>query len=176
VASVAAVALLEPEIRSAASLESSLEYFEFQNVRGGTSGSFTSRDERPLTTLEGKPEFLSRARRWLTATNAGEFGGFALLLAQYGEFDGLDQAIARTTSSRADAETDLDSVVLTGIALSHEVKYVPVLRRMAEGQTEDYELRRILQALRGMTGAEARQLRLDINRQMRKNVGSSPFD
>jgi len=41
---------------------------------------------------------------------------------------------------------------------------------MMDGTKDEYELRTILRALRGMGGPEVRQLRLEINRQMRKTT------
>jgi hypothetical protein len=42
----------------------------------------------------------------------------------------------------------------------------------------EWELRKVLQALKGMTGPEARQLRLDINKRLRDTgkIGASTFD
>jgi hypothetical protein len=59
-------------------------------------------------------------------------------------------------------------VALTAIALTGDTKYVPTLRAMLEGTKGEWELRAILRALRGMSGPEVRQLRLEINKQMRK--------
>jgi hypothetical protein len=38
---------------------------------------------------------------------------------------------------------------------------------MTAAQNNDYQLRKILQAIQGMRGADARQLRLDINKKLR---------
>jgi len=172
VAQVAACALLEPELREAAGLQQSIEYLQFEEHHGGHSESSSS-DARPLTMLEGKPAFLEPARKWLSAKNE-ESEAFALLLAQYGEFDGLDQLISR----RADASQDDHEVVLAGIALSHDAKYIPTLRQVMAKAEGEWELRKVLQALKGMTGPEARQLRLDINKRIRDTgrTGGSTID
>ena len=55
-------------------------------------------------------------------------------------------------------------------ALSRDPKYLPHLRKLSEHANEEWGYRRILQALRGMSGTEARALRLEINKRMR-NAG-----
>jgi hypothetical protein len=45
---------------------------------------------------------------------------------------------------------------------------------MTEALTDEWELRKILQALKGMTGPDARQLRLEINKRMRNASGGVP--
>jgi len=172
VAATAALALLEPEICQAAGLDNRLNFFEFESVRGGRSESSSRDEERPLTTLENKPAFLQPARERLSATNAEEVVAFALLLAQYGEFAGVDQLVARRTAPDSADERDFANALLTGIALSRDIKYLPVLKQMA-AQRKEWELRKVLQALKGMTGPDARQLRLEINKKIRNTGGSS---
>ena len=173
VAATAAFALLEPEVRQAAGLEDFLNYFSFENVRGGRNESHSRNDERPLSTLETKPAFLQQARTWLRATNTEETTAFVLLLAQYGEFEGVDRLIAQRTAMVSDKEHSLADALLAGIALSHDPKYLPTLRQMAAARHDEWDLRKVLQALRGMTGPDARQLRLEINKQMRSASGAS---
>ena len=43
---------------------------------------------------------------------------------------------------------------------SRDGKYIPFLRRLMDQTQQDWELRKILRALKGMSGADARQLRL----------------
>lgn len=173
VAAAAALALLEPEIRQAAGLESELNYFEYESMRGGRSQSYSQNDQRPLTVLPGKPEFLPAARKHLEANSGSEASPFALLLAQYGEFDGVDRLAGQLTQLNADSDRSVMEVLLAGIALSRDNKYLPALKQIAATQQQDYELRKVLQALKGMTGADARQLRLDINKKIRSTGGSS---
>ncbi len=172
VATAAAVALLEPETRQAAGLEGELNFFEFEAVRGGRSQSVNQNDERPLTILESKPPFLQQARDWVTATNIEERAAFALLLAQYGEFDGVDRLAAQSAALNSENDQRAADTLLTGIALSRDIKYLPALKQMASARREEWELRKVLQALKGMSGPDARQLRLDINRKIR-NAGNS---
>ena len=173
VATAAALALLEPEIRQAAGLEGELSYFEYESHRGGRSQSYSQNDQRPLTVLPGKPEFLPAAREHLAASSGSEAVPFALLLAQYGEFEGVDRLAGQLATLSADSDRSVMEVLLAGIALSRDNKYLPALKQIAATRQQDYELRKVLQALKGMTGADARQLRLDINKKIRSAGGSS---
>ena len=187
VAATAAVALLEPETRRAAGLENSLDSFSFETVQGGRSEGYSTAVERPLSALQTQPGFLASARQWLGKTNAPESIAFALLLAQYGDFVGIDQIASTQAAEMAWTDSAQESMIrelrasgfqsavalLTGIGLSHDPRYVPVLRRMAAERHDEWGLRKVLQALRGMTGPDARQLRLEINKQMRKTGGAS---
>jgi HEAT repeat protein/thioredoxin-related protein len=173
VAATAALALLEPEIRRVAELDSRLNNFEYESTRGGRSESYNQQEERPLITLEGKPAFLQLARERLSATKAEDSVAFALLLAQYGEFDGLDRLVAQRAALDSANEQAFTDALLTGIALSRDTRYLPVLRQIAAARRNEWKLRKVLQALKGMTGPDARQLRLEINRRMRNAGGSS---
>jgi HEAT repeat protein len=95
-AQMAAVALLDPELRESAGLQTWLKYFVFDKARLSTRSTFYSepRDDRPLIVREGSPAFLDQARSRLKSPTPGEIGVFALLLAQYGQFDGLEALAA----------------------------------------------------------------------------------
>jgi len=58
--------------------------------------------------------------------------------------------------------------MLTAIGLSRDANYVPYLKKMVASARDEQDFRRLLQALKGMSGAEARELRLEINRRMRQ--------
>ncbi len=178
VATAAAVALLEPEIRQAAGLAEEMNYFQFETVRGGRSQSYAQNDERPLTTLETKPAYLSAIRERLVAAPVESSAAFVLLLAQHGEFAGVDRLAAQWAAPKSENETSADDALLTGIALSRDIKYLPALRQLAAARREESELRKILQALKGMAGPDARQLRLEINKKIRNAGGASgvPID
>jgi HEAT repeat protein/thioredoxin-related protein len=167
VAEVAALGLLEAEVRQAAGLQWTFDHFQYQSLHAGASEGYALNEDRPLTTLESKPAFLEDVRRRLTSTNVQETVIFALLLAQHGEFDGVDQLVARKKELIEERDVVSADAVLTGIALSREAKYVPFLSALAEPMKNDWELRKILRAAKGMSGPEARQLRLDINKRMR---------
>jgi len=174
VAVAAAASLLEPEVRQAAGLEGEFDYFEFETSRGGRSMSSRQSDERPLMTLAAKPAQLQAAKAWLTNSTAESVATFAVLLAQYGEFDGVDRLVAQLAAQPAEKEPgeSATEAVLTGIALSHDVKYLPFLRQIAASRQEESELRKVLQAMKGMAGPEVRQLRLIINKKIRGASGS----
>ena len=61
----------------------------------------------------------------------------------------------------------LPDPLLTAIALVQNPKYIPLLRSLMDATRNDNELRKVLRALKGMTGPEARQLRVDVNKRMR---------
>jgi hypothetical protein len=171
VASRAALGLLEPEIRSAAGIEYFNQLFQYENISAFSSYNFNpSSDQRPLAVLETKPAFLEQARQRLTEAAAQDRAGFALLLAQYGDFSGLDRLL-ETGATDTDMDGQMETVALAGIALSHDAKYIPYLKKAAARAKEEYEFRRVLQALKGISGSEARELRLDINRHMRQSAG-----
>jgi hypothetical protein len=168
VATAAALALLDPEIRQAAGLETVAGNFVFEGHLGGDfNGQVNAANGRPLTPLEGKPPFLEPAKKWLATTKLSESIPFAMLLAQYSQFDGLDRLVASAGEAGANGENQIDEALLAGIALSQDTKYLPALRKFMETHQNEWELRKVLQALQGIRGAEARQLRLDINKKIR---------
>lgn len=169
VASVAAWALLEPEIREAAGLNWEYRAFRVGETSATFNESSESRDERPLATLEGTPPFLTAARTNLTATNTEERAVFALLLAQYGDFSGVDLLIAAPVEEEG-KNRSLPAATLAGIELRRDAKYLPYLRQLLAVTKEEYELRRILRAAKGMSGPEVRTLRVEINKKMRQKA------
>ena len=142
VATPTATALLEPEIRQAAGLMDDLSYFEFENARGGRSRSYSQNEERPLTALDSKPAYLQPARERLAAAPAESSAAFVLLLAQHGEFDGVDRLAAQWLSENSHNDQGDADALLTGIALSRDIKYLPVLKQMVAVQREASELRK----------------------------------
>jgi len=155
-------------------LEGELNYFEFESVRGGrTEQSINRNADRPLATLDNKPPFLQAARDRLNATKGEDSVPFALLLAQYGDFTGVDQLVTQLTVLNSGNDQRAADALLTGIALSRDIKYLPALKQIASVRQQEWELRKVLQALKGMSGPDARQLRLDINKKIRSAGGSS---
>ncbi|HEX9046179.1 MAG TPA: hypothetical protein VF988_04070, partial [Verrucomicrobiae bacterium] len=110
---------------------------------------------------------------WLASTNTAETIPLALLLAQYGEFDGVDRLAAQLSAQNGQLDNRTLYALLTGMALSHDAKYVPTLKQLA-AKNETW-LRKILAAMKGMSGPEARQLRLDINKKIRNADHRSEF-
>ena len=185
VAGLAAALLLEPEIRQAAELDYELNLLDFEfdgnSWRPSNLGTGVNQNsDRPLAALEGKPAFLEQAAKRAATARGKESAPFVLLLAQYGQFAGLDRLLAenagllaQTAGKNAVDQVEMAYIIQTGIALSHDAKYLPALRQMAAARNDQFQLRGILRALQGMPGAEARQLRLDINRKLR-SVNNSP--
>lgn len=172
-AGTVAVALLEPETRLEAGLDSRVNFFQFENFYGGRTQNINTSDVRPLAVLTNQPPFLAAAREWLARTSGKASAPFALLLAQFGDFSGVDRLAKQAAALDADTDERSADVLLAGIELSQDDKFVPVLQQLAAVRHEDYELRKILSALKGMTGPDARQLRLDINKKLRNTSGAS---
>ena len=82
----------------------------------------------------------------------------------------MDKLIA--LQSRDDSKTmhELPDEILTCIALSKNFKYIPALKKMSQGMKDEWQLRKILRALKGMTGPEAREFRLELNKLLRKTT------
>ena len=163
----AAVALLEPEVQTAASLDGFLQRFVFENIMVARFEGRVGAESRPLASLERKPAFLEELVRRLPDAAEADAAVLALVLAQYGRGEGLDHCL-KAGSLHAAGEWGA-SVLLAGVALVPDPKYVPAIRAAMEGMPSDWELRKLLAAVKGMRGAEARQLRLDINKRMRKS-------
>lgn len=162
----AALGLLEPELRQAAGLDAEFDStFRFGDVQV-SSGSTHAEEQRPLTLLDHKPPFLDHVRAGLASAGAKLRAPFALLLAQYGDFSGVDRLVAGTAGEQEESDTG-GAPALAGIALSHDPKYLPYLRKVADKTEQPQELAPILQALKGFTGTSARGLRLEINRRIR---------
>ena len=164
---VAALALLEPDVRQTAGLQWQLDFFRYEEMQTGRSEGYSVNEARPLAPLETKPAYLESARQWLKATNAEVITPFALLLAQHGELDGVDRLVEIRGELSEEKLQVLPDPLLTAIALTRNPKYIPLLRSLMEATSNDYELRKVLRALKGMTSPEARQLRVEVNKRMR---------
>jgi len=169
---VAALALLEPEIRQSAGLQFQLDHFRYDDIQAGRGEAYSVNDSRPLAPLETKPAYLESARKWLKSTNAEAVAPFALLLAQHGEWEGLDRLIEIRGDLAEDKMQVLPDSLLTAIALAQDPKYIPMLRGLMDATRNDYELQKVLRAIKGLTGPEARQLRVDLNKRMRMTGGT----
>jgi hypothetical protein len=167
VSQMAAMGLLEPETRSAAGLDYAWNYFEFEKVHVWSGSYEPTGEQRPLATLQGNPPFLQAVRQKLANGSTEDAAPAALLLAQYGDFTGLDRLLTDTATENQ-KERELEGVVLTAIGLSRDPKYIAHLKKMVASAKAQQDFPRLLQALRGMSGAEARELRLEINKRMRQ--------
>jgi HEAT repeat protein/thioredoxin-like negative regulator of GroEL len=167
VAARAMAGLLEPETREAAGLDYTFEYFEYEKIYASPGGYSRNGDQRPLATLETKPAFLDQARQRMQQGTPEDAALPALLLAQYGDFTGLDHLLLGPTAHQQ-KEDELGHLALTGIALSRDPKYLPYVKKLTAAAKQDNEYRTLLQALKGMPGPEARELRLEINKRLRQ--------
>ncbi len=167
VARLAMTGLLEPETRTAAELDYANSFFEFDKIHVWSMSYEPNREERPLATLPGTPAFLEVVRVNLTNSSPEDAAIPALLLAQYGDFTGLEY-ILKIPGTEDQKHRELDNETLTAIGLSKDSKYLPYLKKIAVSAKDESDFRRLLQAMKGMTGAEAREMRLEINKRMRQ--------
>ena len=54
--------------------------------------------------------------------------------------------------------------------LSRDPRYLPFLRKKLASAAGEWDYQKLLQALRGMSGPEARELRLEINKRIRQGA------
>jgi hypothetical protein len=160
--------LLEPETRSAAGLSYANNYFIYEGLMAGSYESMEEPEQRPMAPLDSKPGFLAGIRERLKDASLEDMKAFSLLLAQYGDNSGLDLLLEKHAG--AGRETELDATVLAAIALTRNPKYIPTIRKMQANAQQEWDYRRILQAVKGVNGPEARALRMDINRRLRSGV------
>lgn len=171
VATMAAVILLEPEVQAAGGVQFGTQVFRYESVYGGGySSTSSSNPDRPLAPLARKPAFLPAVRDRLehASTNTPLLAIYALLLSQYGDLTGLDRLLQSPQTFDEGAGESVEEILLASIALSRDPKYLPAVKKLLENREDEYELRKGLQAIKGMSGAEARQLRLDINKRIRQ--------
>ena len=164
---IAAIALIDSDIRDAAQIGYMLKMSPFGGIH--SSYSYTTDEDRPLPTPFPKPAFAQSIIEQLPNMNAAELPTFALLLGQYGVFDALDRAIAALGNAPA-GRHEADNEILIAVGLSKDAKYIPFLRTLAADMKDEYNLRRILRAIKGMTGREAREFRVELNKLMRKST------
>jgi hypothetical protein len=164
---LAAIALIDSDIRDAAQIGYVMKVSPFGGIH--SSYSYTTDEDRPLPATFQKPAFAQSIIEQLPNMNADELPTFALLLGQYGIFDALDRAIAALGDTLA-GKHETDNEILVAIGLSKDIKYIPFLRTLAADMKDEYNLRRILRAVKGMTGREAREFRVELNKLMRKST------
>jgi HEAT repeat protein len=163
----AASGLLEPETRTAANMEYGSGYFRYDQLTVWSTYSSSSSDQRPLAVLTNRPAFLETARRQAASANASDGALLTLLLAQYGDFSGLDKLLPQL-KSESQRNEDLPALLFTAVALSRDAKFLPFLQQAAAAAKDESDFRRLLQALKGMSGPDVRELRLLINKRMRQ--------
>jgi len=173
IATLAALGLLEEEVLAASGKLDDVSYFRFEEIRTGSYSVSTSSD-RPLSVVAEKPAFLEPVRRRLETLKEKDrelLSALTLLLAQYGDLSGLDRLVESLPEQTDDYEM-LPQDILVGINLSKDPKYVPFLRNLAETARNDWSYREVLKALRGMEGSDARKLRVEVNKRIRKGAGN----
>ncbi len=171
VAALAAYGLLDPAITDMVGFNSHLSYFRFQTIDTWASSSATQLDSSqlpPPIVIERKPAFLDTARKRLadpkTAQNEQLKTALSLLLAQYGEFEPLNAALDKWLAGPKDTSPPM---LMIGLLLSHDERYLPPVKVAVDRAEERYSLSQTLQWLRGVPGSAARSLRRDINRRLR---------
>ena len=66
----------------------------------------------------------------------------------------------------------LPDSLLTAIALAQDPKHIPLLRSLMDATRNSFELQKLLRAIKGLTGPEARELRVELNKRMRTAGGT----
>jgi hypothetical protein len=171
VATAAARALLDDTVYAAANLRGASSAFEYDEIHVWsyvTSSGYSGDAAAPVMLIDRKPAFLEAARRRLTEPHDAEDtetpSTMTLLLAQYGDFSGLEKMLGEWEAAKSD---DPPTELLIGLTLSKDRRFLPPVRKIVAGAEHASELRRVLTYLRGMTGEEARVLRQEINERMR---------
>jgi len=150
VARRAALGLLEPETRSAAGLNYQFESFEFENIPASTVSS-PGRGPAPVGLSRNQAPFLDQARRLLVGAAPEDSPAFALLLAQYGDFSGLDRLLGNQPDD-VESRSETALAGLTGIALSRDTKVLAVPQESSVAVQFSMDFQEILQAMKGMNG------------------------
>ena len=168
VSAAAAGWLLPAETRS--SLGFSYQYFLFDRIHAGASSDdYGSGDDRPLAPITPAPDFLKEVRDRAAAADLDSLAVFSVVLAQYGDNSALDRLLPKLPEGEAGEQ--YRSTVLAAIALARDPRYLAQVRRFMTAAMEEWALQSILQSIRGVTGPEARALRLEINRRLRAGKG-----
>ena len=81
---------------------------------------------------------------------------------------GLERLVETWTTSGSKEE--VPKSLLTGIALSRDSKYLPLLKKVAAKADDSNEVREVLKWVRGMRGPQARKFRREINKRIREKT------
>lgn len=164
-AMTAAVALLEPEVRRSAELQEHLRMFRFPGITHDTYRMTQPATDLPMIPLDRRPAFLDAVVAQLRIPVDEETVINAVLLAQYGRRDGIDHCLAHPVEGHEE-NSEFDPL-LTGIALLRDPRDVEQVRKWAKRTRNVPDLQKFLRAVKGLSGAEVRQLRLELNRRLR---------
>ncbi len=166
VAAVAASTILTQPLRDAAELPPPDAYFKYESTSVSRSWS-RNRQSRPPGVIEREPVFLPALQQLSTRRADDEESAniIALTLAQYGDFTALHK---RLETWEAGSRQQVPGILLVGLALTNDDRYLEPLRVRVQQSTSSYDLREQLQWLRGTRSDEARELRREINKRMRE--------
>jgi HEAT repeat protein len=171
VTTLAAWGMLDRGLRAAVDLPVS-QYLYLEDSRVRLPGRYRSSgsSEAVLSTIDRKPAFLDVVRGRLgdekpkpTEEESQAAEALTVLLAQYGDFSGLDKALREWEQNPAAEPSNL---LLVGLALTKDVRYLAPFRKLVEKEETSWRLRDLLKWLSGVRGEEARELRREINRRI----------
>lgn len=167
VAAMASKMMLQPALRNAMGM-SDAEVFQFEKTSVYVNYTGSQEDTRTPVLFTNQPAWLPQIRNLAAQAEPNQQWVYVLLLAQYGNFDFLDQVIAASGNDKAQDWNSV-AVIYAAISLSNNPKYIPYLRQSAKLSKDD----RVLNVIRSMNTPEARQLRREVNLMMRNNNPSS---
>lgn len=165
-------AVLDKALRPYAEGAGSPGYFRYDRITVWVSYSESYRspsDTPPPMVLPRQPAFLADVRRAWDAARQDTSRqpvkrAAALLLAQYGQFEGLEEMLVAWQRERT---AEPPKPLLMGLTLTRDERFIAPIKHYVQNADNEYELREALQWLRGVRGDEARQLRREINERMR---------
>ncbi len=166
VGAAAAAGVLAAPLRLAADLPPSDSQFVYDKTRIKRSWN-SRRDTRPPHVIDRQPDFLpalkSLAETQIEDANTSDI--IALTLAQYGDFSGLEK---RLEVWNAGNRQEVPGILLVALLLTKDERFLEPLRQEMLQVDSEYEMRKLLNWLRGVRGTEARALRRKINVKMRE--------
>ena len=175
VAAMTALAILDEPLRSPEAFSRHV-YFRFEDQLIWAY-RYRESSQAPLPpAIDRKPAFLEIVRKRLAEAPSGPVASedddrnelpldqtLTLLLAQYGDYTGLDQALDAWTRSGKNSPSE---TLLMGLALTRDPRYIAPLKSVIDKETDSNHLRSALRWLEGIKGPEARELRRAINRRI----------
>ncbi len=173
VAFVAAVSLLQPEFRHANGRnDNDPLYFQYESLTFPALTLSIPAPTAPPMALKRQPAFLESVRRRIgeepSQNDPTVRYTYALLLAQYGDNSALEAELTRWEAQPSQTPPD---ILLVALTITRDPRYLPPLKQKIATVENEYELRQMLQWLRGVSGAEARDLRREINKSIQQASG-----
>jgi HEAT repeat protein len=166
VGAVAAAGVLLTPLREAAELPPADYEFQYGSISVSRSWSSVSQT-RPPQIIDRQPPFLPALRELASKPARDESTAdiIALTLAQYGDFSALDH---RLEAWQSGPRQQVPDVLLVGLALTRDERYLEPLRVRMQQVDSSYEMRELLKWLRGTNSDQARALRREINQRLRE--------